>query len=224
MISERLAVIDDRGQIDVWVVDDDDQSRLVTTAALQEESIIRDAVGFPSAEEALEVLRYTQSPPDIIFLDIVLPGMNGLDAIRHFKQASSVPSVAVITGFNSEENLLKALRQDALAYLVKPLTIEKLNAAVRDIQDNLVHIDKEAVRILTESVEARMKSGREYGLTVKEREILHLIRAGLSDESIAERLIMSPGTLRKHLEHIHQKLGVHDRAGVILKIFKENLI
>ncbi|CAN5787875.1 response regulator transcription factor [soil metagenome] len=169
-----------------------------------------------TAEEAL--MRMADARPDVILVDIELPGMNGIALVREL--VARVPDVLIIvlTGSPDDDHLLTAMRAGASGYLTKDLSPQALVRAVRGaLQGDLPMPRRMAARVIRELVgsERRRKpqpSAREGLMSVREEEVLALVSGGLTDRAIGERLGISPRTVEHHVGSILGKLGVSSRA------------
>jgi DNA-binding NarL/FixJ family response regulator len=169
-----------------------------------------------SAEEALA--RLGDGRADIILVDIDLPGMNGIALVRELVVRSPRSRVIILTGSSDEDHLLTAMRAGAAGYLTKDLSPQALGRAVAGAMDGDLPMPRRmaarVVRELISSERRRTKAADSGGgrLSVREREVLALASAGLTDRAIGERLGISTRTVGHHMGRILAKLGVSSRA------------
>lgn len=163
-----------------------------------------------SGEAAVEAAREHQ--PDVVLMDLAMPGMGGVEATRRI--ASSGRSVVVVlTTFGESERVLAALDAGAVGYLLKDSPSREVIAGIRSAAAGGAPLDPRAARAL---LDARASSRPEGRLTDKQREVLDLVAAGLSNRLIARRLGISEKTVKSHLTAIYAALGVTDRVQAAL--------
>jgi RNA polymerase sigma factor (sigma-70 family) len=174
-----------------------------------------------NGEQALA--RAVELKPDVILMDVRMPGMDGVEATRHLRAALPGSRVIMLTTFDDDEYVFEALRYGAVGYLLKDSSAEKLFEAVRGAArgESFLHPSITA-RVVEEF--ARMAKYRTNHpqtlletLSPREREILRLITAGLSNREIGTRLFITEGTVKNHVTEILGKLGVTDRTQAALK-------
>lgn len=181
------------------------------------------------AGDGLEAVRATASlQPDVVLLDLSLPRMTGLDAIRDIKRASAKTRVLVLTVHQEEEYVQAALRAGADGYVLKDSTSTELAKAVREV--------RQGKRVLSRQVSACVIEGGDGGvgdgsvrtmfdtLTQREREVLKLLAEGHKNRQIAEFLCISPKTAEKHREKLMRKLGRNDVAGLTAYAIEQGLV
>jgi DNA-binding NarL/FixJ family response regulator len=170
-----------------------------------------------SGESAIEQAAGLQ--PDIILMDINMSGMNGIDATRQILQEQPEIAILVITMFD-DDSVFDAMQAGARGYLLKGADPEETVRAIHSVASGAaIFSPKVAERLITYFGRNKdsTPSGRFPQLTEREREILELIAQGLTNPAIAERLVLSPKTVRNHVSNIFSKLQVSDRAQAIVK-------
>lgn len=208
-------------RIRVLIVDDHAMVRqgLRTFLELQDSSVLPiEVVGEASnGIEAVALARSTQ--PDIVLLDLVMPGMDGIQATPEIIACSPRSRVIILTSFGEEDKVLPAIRAGAHGYLLKDIPPNELVHAVREAHLGKVQLHPEIARKLMSAVAAQeepsvsqVASLSENGLTEREQEVLHLIAEGLNNRDIAERLVISEKTVKTHVSSILGKLSLADRT------------
>ncbi len=175
-----------------------------------------------SGEEAVEMLPLLASPPNIILMDIDLPGMSGVECMKHLRTAGFRGSYMMLTVFMDDTNVFTALQAGASAYILKNTPPAKLMEFIADLHNGGSPMTGEiARRVLTSfhvPSETNTAEAKELSaLSPRETEILDLLTQGLRYKEIAERLFVSPATVRTHLHNIYEKLHVRSRAEAAVK-------
>lgn len=166
--------------------------------------------------------------PDVVVMDVRMPGVDGVAATRALRDEPGAPPVLVLTTFEDEEVLAGALRAGAAGFLLKGVPALDLQRAVRAVADGDSWLDPTVTgRVLHAYREgtAPARAGTELDvLTPREREVLALLGAGLSNTEIAERLVLGEGTVKTHVGHVFAKLGLRDRAAAVVVAFDHGLV
>lgn len=163
--------------------------------------------------EALELIPQLQ--PDLILMDLKMPIMNGVQATRHIKQKYSNIKILVLTTYDADEWVFDAIRSGASGYLLKDAKREVLIAAIHDTMAGKTPVDSAiAGKLFAQVVQGTPgpQSTLVETLTEREKDVLRLLGAGLSNADIAARLYFSEGTVRNYVSSILNKLGIADRT------------
>ena len=167
--------------------------------------------------------------PDIVLMDIRMPGMDGLAATRRIAddERSARVRVVILTTFGLDEYVFEAIRSGASGFLVKDTEPEELVQAVRVVAGGDALLSPPVTRKLIAEFAARAKEPRAAEgleeLTDREREVLALVAEGLSNDEIGERLIVSPATAKTHVSRAMGKLGARDRAQLVVIAYESGL-
>jgi len=146
--------------------------------------------------------------PDVVLMDLEMPGVDGVEATRRIARADGGPSVVVLTSFSDRGRINDALDSGAIGYLLKESEGAEVVAGVRAAARGASPIDP---RVAMTLVQERRSAGTAEGLTDREREVLGLVGAGVANKQIALRLGISPKTVKSHMTHIFRRIGVRDR-------------
>jgi NarL family two-component system response regulator LiaR len=164
--------------------------------------------------------------PDVILMDLVMPGMDGVEATRQVKTVSPRSQVVVLTSYHEDEHIFPALQAGALSYTLKDVDMEELADVVRmaALKEPSLH-PRVASRVLQE-LHGRMKDKVNpfTTLTTREMEVLKLIADGLSNSEITEHLVISLHTVKGHVSNILSKLHLHDRTQAAVYAWKKGVV
>lgn len=210
-------------QTAVWLIEDNEAYRRTMRRVINRIQGLWCPEAFASCEEALPALQRGDAP-EVILMDVGLPGMSGLEGIRAIKTVSPVTHVIMLTVFDDQEKIFQAICAGASGYLLKTMPEENIAISIREVMNGgAVMTPRIAQKVL--DMFTRLAAPKEdYGLTLREREILDLMVRGLIKKEIADRLSLSYHTVDTHLRNIYSKLQVHTRTGAVSKALKEHLL
>jgi DNA-binding NarL/FixJ family response regulator len=183
-----------------------------------------------TAADGAEALRTCRERrPDVVLMDIRMPGMDGIEATRQLAAAGHGPRVLVLTTFDLDEYVYDALRAGASGFLLKDVTAERLFDAVRVISAGEALLAPTVTRrLIGEFARQRPRAAApepSFGaLTPRETEVLRLIAAGLSNPEIAGRLVVTEETVKTHVSRILSKLGLRDRTQAVVAAYESGLV
>ncbi len=207
------------GRIRVFLVEDQTIVRQGLKSLLAYAGDLEVAGEAADGEEAITAV--AQASPDVLLLDIRMPKKNGLEVLEALSAQGSLPPTLILTTFDDDALLLDALRAGARGFLLKDVTFDRLTAAIREVAagGRLIQpgMTDRALRSLGETPTTFDASELPERLTGREREVLRLFSAGLSNREIGEALGVVEGTVKNHVHNILQKLGVRDRNRAMLK-------
>ena len=208
----------------ILIVDDHPLTRSALTALLEQNgfSVVGDAADGEAAIQKARELR-----PDLVLLDLSMPGMNGLEALPRLREAAPTAEVVVLTASGTEENLLGAIRGGAAGYLLKSEPPERLVEFLRGVANGEAALSGAVARRLLETV--RSTGGLETGvpdsiaeaLSAREVEVLLLLDERLETDEVAKRLFISEHTVRSHVKSVLRKLDVSSRREALEKLAQE---
>jgi NarL family two-component system response regulator LiaR len=173
-----------------------------------------------SGREALA--RCRESVPDVILMDVVMPGMDGLETTRAVLSQYPEVKIVVLTTFPEEDLVQKALAAGAIGYWLKNAPADALADAIRSAYAGQATLAPEATQALIRARTNPRKLG--YDLSERELEVLALLVEGLSNDEIAERLVISPGTVRHHVSACISKLGASNRTHAAVLAVEHRLV
>src|SRR5438552_5550173 len=207
----------------VWLIEDNHSFRHTVVRVLQGVQGLDCSRHFANSEEALEELT-RGAVPDVVLLDVELPGLNGLEAVKRIKSISPSTRVIMLTVFDDHDKIFKAICAGASGYLLKTSPVEKIIESIREAQDGGAPMTPRVARSVLDMFMRTSSPHEDYGLTTREQSILDLMTKGLIKKEIADRLSVSYHTVDTHLRNIYAKLHVHTRTGAVSKALKERLL
>jgi len=210
--------------VDIILIEDNELLRDTLKEAINKSSDAACKYSFGSGEAALDLIERNELVPDIILLDIGLPGLSGIELIPELKRLSPSSKIIILTVHDDDENVFNAICAGASGYLLKDLSAETIVSSINEVMNGGApmnsHIAKKALNMFRDQ---NLKSDG-YGLSEREKEIVSLLVDGLSKKQIAEKIFLSHHTVDSHLRNIYAKLEVHSRSSAISKAIREKLL
>jgi DNA-binding NarL/FixJ family response regulator len=184
------------------------------------------AGGYRSAEEALQRLGAASGGlPDVLLMDIHLPGMPGSEAVRHVREAHPSVAVLMLSVYEGEEQIFTSLCNGAAGYLLKKTAPAKLLEAIRDVKEGGSPISPEIARKVIQAFRESVPAGRpEHDLTPQEVRLLKLLSDGASYQAAGDKLGISINTVRNYVRSIYEKLHVTSKSAAVSKGLKDRII
>ena len=189
----------------------------------------RDIEVVGEAADGAQALQLVETAkPDVVVMDISMPGMGGIEATQKVKERYPKVNVLALTMHEDESYVFQLLRAGASGYVLKRAAAQDLVQAVRAAAKGEAFLYPSVARKVVEDYLKRVEAGEEKerydGLTSREKEVLTLIAQGLSNQQIAEKLYISIKTVQTHRAHILEKLGLHDRTELVRYAIRKGLI
>ncbi|MFZ1400568.1 MAG: response regulator transcription factor [Candidatus Promineifilaceae bacterium] len=211
-------------KITVLLVDDHKMVRQGVRAFLQAQADIEVVAEADSGETAVTLAAH--HAPDVVLMDLVMPGMDGVTATRLVKAQSPRTQIIMLTSYHQDEHIFPAIRAGALSYLLKDIEPAALAEAVRQAaQGEAVLHPRVAARVVQELHGSRQESVNVFTeLSERELEVLRLIADGANNSSIAEQLIISEKTVKSHVSNILSKLHLADRTQAAVLAWREGIV
>lgn len=206
----------DAKPVAIAIVEDDSRYRAYLRTLVDGTPGFRCVGAYASADRALGVI--TTDPPDVVLLDLELPGITGEHAIPAFLDLLPAVHVVVLTFHTEAPRLFTCLEAGAVGYLVKPIDPVRLVAAIREVQDGGSPMSGPIARLVLQSFRRRSTERPNLaGLTTRELEVLRLIATGTLPQEAAVSLRISERTVQTHLRNIYDKLHVHSRSQAVAR-------
>jgi DNA-binding NarL/FixJ family response regulator len=209
--------------VEVWVIEDDPGFRKGLKELIESTDGMLCPAVFDRCETAIHWLE-EKGPPEIMLVDIGLPGMNGIEGIRKMKTLSPRTEFIVLTVHEERQNVFDAICAGATGYLVKNLPPDAIIEKIREAAGGGAPMDPHVARRVLEILSGSDTARTSYGLTEREKEVLNLMVQGFTRLEIGQRLFVSPSTVNTHSRNIYAKLHVHTRGGAVAKALKEQLL
>ncbi len=212
------------------------KSKKLRILIVDDHALIRDGLKnilflFPEIEEIKEAINGKEAvekaldlKPDLILLDIQMPEMNGMEALKELKKKLPETKVVMLTVYDEEPLVSQALKLGADGYLVKNSSREEIYRAIKEVMEEKTYVSSEVAGDLIKGFFAEGKDSVKNKLTSREIEVLQLMAEGKTNKEIAFNLKLSVQTVKTHIKNIFRKLGVADRAQAVAKGLRTHLI
>ena len=205
--------------IKVAIVDDDEGIRTSLAALIRRAPNFKLTGDYPDAETALKEI--PRRPPDVVLMDINLPGINGVECVRQLKATVPGLQVLMLTVYEDSESLFNSLKAGASGYLLKRTASARLLEAIRDVYDGgspmTPQLARRVVQFFTRPGEADSSMAK---LTPGEKEFLDQLAKGYAYKEIADRMNISIDTVRSYVRTVYEKLHVHSRTEAVVKYLR----
>ncbi|MBI4548078.1 MAG: response regulator transcription factor [Ignavibacteriae bacterium] len=202
--------------ITVGIVEDDDEIREGIQRYLNSQANFECSLASYSVEDFMESLNHTE-PPDVILMDIGLPGMSGIDGTKLIKGKYPEANIIMLTIYHDPDKIFESLCAGASGYLLKNTPLSQIKEAIELLYSGGAPMSPQIARKVIDYFQGLRPTKPESTLTDKEREVVVGLVDGLSYKMIADRMNVSIETIRFHIKNIYQKLHVHSKAEVITK-------
>lgn len=212
--------------ITVCLVDDQTLVRQGVRSLLELSDSVRVVAEAIDGKQALEVI--PQCKPDVVLLDMRMPGFSGLDVLNALRERGELPPTIILTTFDDDQLVLAGLKAGARGYLLKDVSLDQLVDAIKAVAAGGSLVQPVVTQRLLSGLE-RMHNefaslDQPDPLTERETEILRLMAGGYSNKEIANSLNVAEGTVKNHVSNILSKLGVRDRTRAVLKAFELGMV
>jgi len=209
--------------IQVWLIEDHKTYGERLARALNRLDGIACPRRFTACEDAFAALT-SETPPHVLLLDVGLPGINGIDALARLRQLAPMTAIVILTVFEDDDKIFRAICAGAAGYLLKTSSTEDIAAAIRSAATGGSPINPTIARRVLDMFSQANPPQKDYGLTPREKEILQHLVQGQSTKEAAARLEISYHTADGYIRDIYEKLQVNTRSGVVAKALKEGLV
>jgi NarL family two-component system response regulator LiaR len=220
-LKEEFAMSD---PITVMIVDDHEMVRHGAAGYLEAQPDIEVVAEAESGEEAVRLAR--EHVPHVVLMDLVMPGMDGVEATRRVKDVSPRSQIIVLTSYHQDEHIFPALQAGAISYLLKDVKARELVEAIRRAaQGEATLHPRVAARVIQAFRAGDLDQSSPFtALTEREMDVIKLIARGLTNRKIAEELVISEGTVKGHVSNILSKLHLADRTQAAVYAWQEGIV
>src|SRR5215475_8761272 len=200
----------------VAIVEDDPRWRANVESLLRETEGLECVGSYRSGEDAIENL--PRRSPQVILMDINLPGMSGVECIRQIRAVLPSVQIVMLTVYDDSDRIFQALQMGANGYLLKRATADEIVQAIRDVHSGGAPMSAYIARKVVQSFQKQSPTAKpDEVLSKRESEVLAYVARGYSDKEVAEALGLTSATVRSYLKTIYSKLHVHSRTQAIIK-------
>ena len=215
---------DPAGPITVMIVDDHEMVRRGACSYLEAQSDISVVAQAGSGEEAVRLAQ--EFIPDVVLMDLVMPGIDGVETTRQVKNISPRTQIIVLTSFHQDEYIFPALQAGAISYLLKDVKASELVEAIRRAARGEATLHPRiAARVIKTFRSLEPEAATPFtALTEREMEVLKLIAKGFPNDKIAEQLVISVGTVKGHVSNILSKLHLVDRTQAAAYAWQQGIV
>ena len=211
----------------ILIVEDHELTRFGLKTTFSDVDFIKDIFEAESADRAFQIVK--ENKIDVIIMDLGLPEVDGITAIKRIKALHPETKFIVLTSHSDKNDVLESLKAGAQAYCSKDINLQRLIEVVHSVLDGASWFDPSIANIVLGAVTTTQMNDcsddiNKYNLTTREKQILKLITEGMSNVEIAKQLFVSVNTTKVHVASILQKLEVDDRLQAAIKALKEHIV
>lgn len=209
------------------IVEDHALIRFGLKTAFETKDFIDKIFEAPNAEDAIEIVKTNSI--DAVIMDLGLPNIDGIEATKLIKTLAPDSKIIILTSHNSDEEVLDSIKAGANAYCSKDINPERLSNVVLSVIEGAAWFAPNVAQVVLNAAtqdfeKAKVLNTKDYNLTMREKQVLNLIREGYNNNEIAKKLYVSVNTAKVHVSSIIQKLGVEDRTKAAIKALNDNII
>ena len=215
-------------ETEIWLVEDNEIFATGVQRAIDRMDGMRCGGKYQSVEQAFAALE-SGGKPDVILLDVQLPGMDGITALSHLKGMAPEAQIVILTVFDDADKIFRAVCAGASGYVLKSSSGAEIGEAIRQVIEGGASMTPEVARKVLDTLADQKSEGDSqdadaYALTPRQRDILRLMADGLVKKEIAETLNISVTTVSTHMQRVYEKLHVTTNTGAVAKALREKLI
>ena len=208
--------------IRVLLYDDADQFREAITLLLDQGEGFEVVGNFNNCETAVADIEMLK--PDVILMDIDMPGATGIDGVRMIRQKNLTVKIIMLTVFDNNKNIYDAIRFGANGYVLKKSTPDAIINAIKDVNDGGAPMNSSIATQVLQMFAGMSPGTQNYGLSEKEKQVLQSLVDGNSYKMVASSLNISIDTVRSHIRSIYEKLQVNSKSAAVAKALKDRIL
>ncbi len=216
-----------KNETEIWLVEDNQIFATGVQRVLNHMDDMKCGGHYSSVEKAFAALESGRKP-DIILLDVQLPGMDGISALSHFKSMAPEAKVVILTVIDDAEKIFRAVCAGASGYMLKSSSSAQIAEAIKQVIDGGAPMTPEVARkvldTLADNEDQKDQKDATYEITPRQRDILRLMADGLVKKEIADALNISINTVSTHMQRVYEKLHVTTNTGAVAKALRKKLI
>lgn len=217
-----------KNETEIWLVEDNEIFATGVRRTIDRLDGMRCGGSYQSVEQAFAALE-SGGKPDVILLDVQLPGMDGITALSRLKGMVPKAQIVILTAFDDADKIFRAVCAGASGYVLKSSTREEIGEAIRQVIAGGASMSPEVARKVLDTLadqkgRADSQGDDDYALTPRQRDILRLMAEGLVKKEIAEALNISVTTVSTHMQRLYETLHVTTNTGAVAKALREKLI
>ena len=201
--------------IHVLVIDDHPMIRAGLSATIEPEPDIKVIASADNGREGVEL--YRQHQPDVVLMDLKMPEMGGVDAIRAIRAEFPLAKIVILSTYEGDEDIYRAMQAGAVTYLLKNTRSEKMIGVIREVAGGARPVQPEVAQKLTDRMFQPV-------LTPREIEVIRLVARGMRNKEIAAALTITEETAQSHMKNILAKLSVHDRTEAVAVAVRRGIV
>lgn len=199
----------------VMIVEDDKRLQQLLVSIIKSDENYVCAGVCSTAEEGMTAI--PEVLPDVVLMDIVLPGMDGIECVRRLKPLCPGVEFMMCTIYDEDEKVFDALEAGANSYILKSTGPEEMLAAITDLAGGGSPMSSDIARKVVQRIQRKTDVKKEFGITPREEDILRLLAKGLIYKEVADQLSISVKTMKKHIYNIYEKMHVHSKVEAVNK-------
>ena len=209
--------------IKVLIYEDNPQLREGLTMLIEGSEGFRVLAGYKNCNNVEEEVEAWK--PDVILMDIDMPGMTGIEGLKRIRQKNDAVKVLMLTVFDDNKNVFEAIRSGANGYILKKTAPAKLLEFITDAASGGAPMTSSiATQVLKMFSQVNLPKNEEYNLSEREKQVLQLLVEGYSYKMIAAQMYISIDTVRSHIKKIYEKLHVNSKSEAVARAFKDRLV
>jgi DNA-binding NarL/FixJ family response regulator len=211
-------------RISIWMIEDHAAFRTNLTEIVNASGSIRCDRNFSSCEEAIECLEAEKKHPDVVLVDLALPGMNGIEGLSKIKKMDPEIKCIMLTSSERQKHVVDAIRTGADGYLLKSVAFDQIIRGIEDVMQGGASLDPQVASMVLDAFPKKNTAGNEFELTEREIEVLQSLATGKIIKEIADELHLSSNTIKFHIANTYKKLNVQSQAGAVAKGIRRGII
>jgi DNA-binding NarL/FixJ family response regulator len=213
-----------KSAIHIWMIEDHAAFRTNLVEIVNASGTIRCERDFSSCEEALECLANEKKHPEVMLIDLALPGMNGIEGLQKIKRIAPKIKCIMLTSSERQKHVVDAIRTGADGYLLKSVAFDQIIRGIEDVMQGGASLDPQVASMVLDAFPKKNTAGNEFELTEREIEVLQSLATGKIIKEIADELHLSSNTIKFHIANTYKKLNVQSQAGAVAKGIRRGII